>query len=296
MAAVIERLKAFHEWAESTSDPRTKDLPFVSSPLLTYGLVLLYLLFVWQGPRFMAKRKPFDLRWFMTPYNGVLVAWNGYIFYELLMTTFLNPGFSPVCQPVDYSQNQTATRLARACYLFFLSKLVELIDTVVFILRKKTSQVTFLHVYHHATMPMLWFVGVRWIPGGESYFSATLNSFIHVAMYTYYLLAAVGPRLQPYLWWKRYLTTLQLIQFLAIIVHTSMAIYVSCGFPNEYNVALILYGISHILLFGNFYNETYVDAKKKRGRRSEVPAAARPAEQTRYNLRRRSTQPGAYAQ
>ena len=31
-------------------------------------------------------------------------------------------------------------------------------------------------------------------------------------MYSYYALAALGPRLQPFLWWKKYLTQLQLGQ------------------------------------------------------------------------------------
>ena len=39
-----------------------------------------------------------------------------------------------------------------------------------------------------------------------------INTVIHVIMYSYYGFAALGPRLQPYLWWKRYLTQLQLGQ------------------------------------------------------------------------------------
>ena len=38
-----------------------------------------------------------------------------------------------------------------------------------------------------------------------------MNSFIHVIMYSYYGLAAFGPWIQKYLWWKRYLTMLQLV-------------------------------------------------------------------------------------
>lgn len=38
-----------------------------------------------------------------------------------------------------------------------------------------------------------------------------LNSFVHVVMYGYYLLAALGPRVQKYLWWKKYITKLQLV-------------------------------------------------------------------------------------
>ena len=38
-----------------------------------------------------------------------------------------------------------------------------------------------------------------------------INSFIHVIMYTYYGIAALGPQYQKYLWWKRYLTIIQLV-------------------------------------------------------------------------------------
>jgi len=38
-----------------------------------------------------------------------------------------------------------------------------------------------------------------------------MNSFVHVLMYTYYGLAGFGPQMQKYLWWKRYLTTIQLV-------------------------------------------------------------------------------------
>lgn len=34
-----------------------------------------------------------------------------------------------------------------------------------FILRKKNNQVTFLHVYHHASMCVLWWMVCKWIPG-----------------------------------------------------------------------------------------------------------------------------------
>jgi hypothetical protein len=42
---------------------------------------------------------------------------------------------------------------------------------------------------------------------------------------TYYGLAALGPHMQKYLWWKRYLTQLQLAQFFFIFGSTALAIY-----------------------------------------------------------------------
>ena len=38
-----------------------------------------------------------------------------------------------------------------------------------------------------------------------------LNSFVHIWMYAYYGLSAMGPHMQKYLWWKKYLTKLQLV-------------------------------------------------------------------------------------
>jgi hypothetical protein len=42
--------------------------------------------------------------------------------------------------------------------------------------------------------------------GGHSSFFGLLNTFVHIIMYTYYMLAAMGPEMQKYLWWKKYLT------------------------------------------------------------------------------------------
>ena len=46
-----------------------------------------------------------------------------------------------------------------------------------------------LHVYHHASISFIWWMITHTAPGGDAYFSAALNSFVHVLMYTYYLLA-----------------------------------------------------------------------------------------------------------
>lgn len=43
-------------------------------------------------------------------------------------------------------------------------------------------------------------------------FHALLNCVVHVVMYTYYGLTAMGPNYQKYLWWKKYLTTIQLVR------------------------------------------------------------------------------------
>lgn len=42
-------------------------------------------------------------------------------------------------------------------------------------------------------------------------FTGVINSFVHIIMYTYYMLAAIGPHLHKYLWWKKYITDLQMV-------------------------------------------------------------------------------------
>ncbi|VDP92252.1 unnamed protein product [Echinostoma caproni] len=97
-------------------------------------------------------------------------------------------------------------------WLFHISKLIECLDTVFFILSGKLRLVTWLHVYHHSTMiPYTW-VLAKWIPGSQAFNLVLTNGSVHVVMYTYYALAALGPAWRKYLWWKRYLTILQMVR------------------------------------------------------------------------------------
>ncbi|XP_060582399.1 elongation of very long chain fatty acids protein 4-like [Ruditapes philippinarum] len=256
-------------------DDRTQDWLLVSSIWPTLAITTTYLAVILGGQRVMRNRQPFQLNNLMMFYNFCLVLLNGYIYFEFVMTTWLNWDFSKVCMPVEHGK-ASADRLAAACWWFTFSKSIELIDTVFFMLRKKNNQITFLHLYHHFTMPLIWYVGVKYVPGGESYYSASINSGIHVLMYTYYLLSAMGPHMQKYLWWKRYMTVMQLIQFWAILFHTSYAIYSDCGYPNLYNWALIFYDFTHIALFSNFYYQTYSKkAKEARLKKMEQNGTSR---------------------
>lgn len=58
-----------------------------------------------------------------------------------------------------------------------------------------------------------------------AFFGATINSSIHVLMYGYYGLAALGPQVQKYLWWKKYLTIIQMVGFYLRVTY----FWISCG-------------------------------------------------------------------
>lgn len=88
-----------------------------------------------------------------------------------------------------------------------------------FVLRKKDEHVSLLHVVHHGIMPMSVWFGVRFTPGGHSTFFGLLNTFVHIVMYFYYMVAAMGPQYQKYIWWKKYLTAFQMVSTRLSLFH-----------------------------------------------------------------------------
>ncbi|XP_078656359.1 very long chain fatty acid elongase 4-like [Branchiostoma floridae x Branchiostoma belcheri] len=263
MTTVLRDAADYYTWMVENGDPRTDPWFLVYSPLPIFVLFVLYVLLCVYGPRVMEKRQPFNLKTIIIPYNFALVGLSAYMFYEFLVTAWLS-GYSLKCQPVDYSTNDLPMRMARVCWWFFFSKVIELMDTVFFIMRKKSNQVTFLHVYHHCTMIINWWLGVKYVAGGQPFFLAMLNSFIHTVMYLYYGMAAIGPHMQKYLWWKRYLTSMQLMQFVAILTHTTVNFFSDCDFPQGFNIAVMAYMVSLIILFGNFYYQEYVKRARQK--------------------------------
>ncbi|RUS76900.1 hypothetical protein EGW08_015339 [Elysia chlorotica] len=224
----------------------------MDSPFPTLLVVVIYLVAIHQGPKYMSQHKPFDLKPLLVIYNFGLVLLSLYMLFEFVMSSWAVSSFSKVCEPVDYSDSRVSAR-------------------IFFVLRKKNNQITFLHVFHHSTMPLLWWMCTRFVGGGEAYFSATLNCGIHVLMYSYYMLSAFGPAMQPYLWWKRYMTGLQLVQFGLVLIKTISVIYLDCGYPVGHAYILVVYLVILIALFSNFYKQTYL--KAPRTKREPLTAA-----------------------
>ena len=70
-------------------------------------------------------------------------------------------------------------------WLFGLSKVVELGDTIFVVLRKRP--LTFLHVFHHCTVLVAcWYTGSQVAPTARWF--VTMNYTVHSVMYTYYAL------------------------------------------------------------------------------------------------------------
>ncbi|XP_045176651.2 elongation of very long chain fatty acids protein 4-like isoform X1 [Mercenaria mercenaria] len=272
MELIVDKYNHFNEfytWALSVSDKRVENWLLMQGYAPTLIITAIYVIFVtWIGPKFMENREPFRLKWPIVIYNFICIAINFHICSELLYNTTM-VGYNYSCQTVDYSDNPYEVRIAKALWWFYFSKCVEMLDTVFFVLRKKNNQVSFLHVYHHATMFPIWWMGVKWVAGGQSFFGAMVNSFIHVIMYTYYGIAALGPQYQKYLWWKRYLTIIQLIQFNIGIIHAVQSLVLRCEFPLWMQYAVVLYASSILALFLNFYFQAYIKSHRRKAKEVE---------------------------
>ena len=76
-------------------------------------------------------------------------------------------------------------------------------------------------------------------------------------MYGYYALAALGPQMRPYLWWKRYLTQLQIAQFVFMAVHGIYFLVRQQGYAPFFVGNYMLQASIYIILFSRFYFKTY---------------------------------------
>lgn len=257
------RATKYYQWCLSRADPRVAKWPMMHSPVPTLLITIAYLIAIYFGSRIMSKRKALPLKWILVPYNLSMCTLNLYIGFELASSQH-NKQYNWFCQPVNYSEDPDEIRIASALWLYYISRLIEMMDTLFLVLRKKWRQLSFLHIYHHSTMFCLWWIGVKWVPGGSSFFAAMVNSFVHVIMYLYYALAACGPSVHKYLYWKKYLTMLQMLQFISALVLGIHAIFRGCEFPLWMQYALVVYMTSFLGLFGNYYRKEYLAKKQKR--------------------------------
>ncbi|XP_070153472.1 very long chain fatty acid elongase 7 [Polyergus mexicanus] len=261
MSGIVEW---YRDVIDNKYDPRTDGWFLVSSPGPTLIIVATYIYFcVSAGPKYMKNKKSYDLKNTMIIYNFIQILLSLYLVHEGLMAGWLYE-YNYICQPVDYSYKPSSIRMAHAVYTYFICKLIELLDTVFFVMRKKDHQISFLHLYHHSMMPIAAWIGIKFFAGGHPTLLGVINSFIHIFMYMYYMLAAFGPHMQKYLWWKKYLTTMQIVQFIIIFFHNMQMLFTNCNFPKPLSFLLMLNSGLFIYMFGSFYVNNYMKSRNKR--------------------------------
>ncbi|CAH2231205.1 elongation of very long chain fatty acids protein 7-like [Pararge aegeria] len=267
MAGLVESiLNGYNYMFDDFAHPITKNWFLVARPFQMIGVLSFYLFFSTRlGPWYMRNKKPYDLRTVIKYYNLFQVVASLYLFYQG-SAYVLSKEYSILCQNVDDPKTPRAYNIAVSAWYYFMIKVVDLLDTVFFVLRKSDRQITSLHLHHHTLMPLASWVGITYFPGGQASIMATLNSFVHAVMYTYYYLAAFGDKYKKYLWWKRHVTELQLFQFIVVGLHALNSVFYECGYPTWIKIGMIIYALIFINMFGNFYYACYISRNRSGGK------------------------------
>nr|QXU64635.1 fatty acid elongase 24 [Blattella germanica] len=244
------------------ADRRSDEHWLMNSPIPMLCIAISYLLFVnVVGPRFMKNRPAFKLDTIIQGYNLLQIALCTYLLISIHKIRKYNVIF--FCEAPNYSTTEEGLETSRLSWFYFMLKLVDLSDTVFFILRKKFSQVTFLHVYHHAMMFVFVWGIVRYVPGGHGSIVGYINSYVHILMYGYYFVTNRWPEYKKNLWWKKYITTVQIVQFLIIFVATVPLLFMSCPYPNIMTYLILIQNGMMLKMFTDFYRKAYMSKKDK---------------------------------
>ncbi|XP_077561140.1 very long chain fatty acid elongase AAEL008004-like [Haemaphysalis longicornis] len=229
------------------------------------SLLALLALYVYgvkvAGPRAMKDRQPFNIRWLVLGYNLFMVLNCAFFLVEFVRLAFIENGYSLLLQEVDSTMRPATLRLVSLSWWYYMFRIFEFTETFFFVLRKKFGQVSGLHVFHHCIIAWNMWICVTYGVQAQTIFVTCMNTLVHLVMYSYYFLSALGPRAQPFLWWKRYLTQVQLVQFVVLMVHNSLPLFFAGNFVRAFSTILVAEGIIFFTWFSAFYLETYRRAK-----------------------------------
>jgi hypothetical protein len=272
MDTYMERLdtigSSILNWADADSKFRgyTEGWPLTDFST-AFNIALAYFAFVVIGSTIMKVFNvpaidPYPIK-FM--YNVSQIMLCAYMTIEALLLAYRN-GYS--CLPCnDY--NTTNPPVANLLYLFYVSKVWDFWDTIFIVLGKKWRQLSFLHVYHHMTIFMFYWLNSHVNYDGDIYLTIVLNGFIHTVMYTYYFICMhtkvpeTGKSLN--IWWKSSLTMMQLIQFVTMMSQGTYLLATGCKKTSLKVVALyVVYILSLFFLFAQFYVASYSKPKSKK--------------------------------
>jgi hypothetical protein len=250
----------FYQFWIDFGDRRMKSfLIYSSGPYVPITISIIYLYLVMKFiPNLMKSREAFKLQAVIKSYNIILMTINA--FYFIFALRLLNYGIEllDMSIPSDEENSPNIQIEMKLLYFYHITKLIDYIETIFFALRKKTNQISFLHLYHHIFMVLLTWIGLWYrFNSKPGKLFILVNSFVHVVMYSYYFLSSFGPKIHKYLWWKKYITQLQMIQFVILGIYGAFAEILGTPYPKLLKHMVQAQIILFFYMFYDFYNKSY---------------------------------------
>ncbi|XP_015440053.1 PREDICTED: elongation of very long chain fatty acids protein 4-like [Dufourea novaeangliae] len=257
-------MEVYHRYNTELADERTNDWLLISSPVPLTILSIIYLYFIlYYGPIYMKDKKPYSFKTFIYWYNIFQIVTNFMVVQQALATGWYEDGFM-YCTKLDYSYDYKPYKMTKILWYIFCLKVIDYIETILYVLRKKYRQISVLHVYHHISTAYIVWAVVKYYPNGYSMTFAMVNCTVHVIMYTYYLLSSfrgvVQKIVQPI---KPIITMVQMIQFVGLITYGLQAFKPGCSGSSLAATIMITNLSVNLTLFANFYRQNYLKKNKK---------------------------------
>lgn len=189
MEQLNNKIVSLYETLSAGSDPEISSWPLMGSPLPVASILGFYAWFVlYYGPKHMADKQPYRIEWIIKVYNVLQVLSSVYLVAKCVRSSpyFYEYVFGFGCTTISAHVDQLFMQEWNRCaWTYIVAKFVDLLDTCFFVLRKKQTHVSFLHVYHHIAIILFSWGALKYIPGQEGMIIFTLNTFIHVIMWVY---------------------------------------------------------------------------------------------------------------
>lgn len=199
----------------------------------------------------------------MALYNATQVLLCGWMVYASL-AEHRRRGLSLVCNRHDLSED----RMAFVLHIFYLSKVLDFADTVFMIVRSKWRQVSFLHVYHHTSIFLVYWLNTNVAYDSDIYFTIVLNGVIHFIMYGYYFATSFDVKVPVFI--KKSITNSQLLQFCCMELQGAYLVLMGCEFPNRVVIMYMIYIATMLGLFLDFKRRTYKEASKAKAAKKQA--------------------------
>ena len=212
------------------------------NPFYSFQMSGMYIILSLTGLYYNKNFKIKNIKLYMGIYNIMQILLCSYMVYGLSEFFEYKNIFGI---GIPYNKN-----IEYFIYIHYLSKYLDWFDTLWMIYNNKSEkQMTFLHLYHHSTINLIWgyllYIGHG---NGLVYFGTFINSFVHIVMYSHYLITSLGYK-NPI---KKYITFTQLSQFMLCFIQSCLVLFYykdTSNYPVNLAWIQFIYQITMLYLF-----------------------------------------------